>query len=169
MPKGIITPNAITPCFRQYLRAYFPNPGRMRMAPLRHRDVRVASPTNPTTARHVARGLTINIPLANNTNTNPNTSKELHVNDELEIAFAAKEVELSALLSPLDNNPVPANPSFQKQIHSHQLKFLPVQVIDSSETFNLMKTEFLSYLSQNKLSHLVPESKLYRSVYFRYG
>jgi hypothetical protein len=140
------------------------------MAPLRHRDVRVASPTNPTTARHVARGLTINTPLANNTNTDPNTLKTLHANDELEIAFAAKEVELSALLSPLDNNPIPAKPCFQKQIHANQLKtFLPVQVIDSSETFNLMKTEFLSYLTKNNLSHLVPESKLYRSVYFRYG
>ena len=90
MTMEIITPNAITPCLRQYLRAYFPNPCRMRMAPLRHRDVRVSSPTNPTTARQVARGLTINIPLANNTNTDPNTSKPLHANHELEIAFAAR-------------------------------------------------------------------------------
>lgn len=66
------------------------------MPPLRRRDLRLSSLSNPATARRLVRGLTINVSLANS----DNYILSLPATDELEIAFAVKEIELSSLLSP---------------------------------------------------------------------
>src|SRR5438552_276548 len=68
-------------------------------SPLRHRDSLISYPSNPTIARRLARGLTINVPIAND----EKKSVALPPNHELEVAFAAKELEISSLLSPLGN------------------------------------------------------------------
>jgi hypothetical protein len=134
------------------------------MAPLRHRDIRVASPSNPATARRVARGLTIDISVANNSKHEPD-STHMH---ELELALAAKEVELADLLTSGDHTPLIS--STQRVPQATLLCQPPFpEIIDSFQSFNAMRNIFLRYLAQNNLLHIIPESKLYRTVYFPYG
>jgi hypothetical protein len=134
------------------------------MAPLRRRDVRLASPSNPADARRVARGLTINISLANS-----DTPPDLPAIQELELAFAAKEIELVSLLNSVDNPPLTCETPWMPK-HTTPLYQSPFpEIIYSFNSFNLMKNDFLPYLAQNNLLHIIPESKLYRAVYFPYG
>lgn len=134
------------------------------MPPVRHRDSRISSPTNPATARRLARGLSIDISLAND----ESDSATLLAIDELEIAFAAKEMEISSLLSPLDKLPSPLRCRITPKMPLISHPQFP-EIIDSFESFNTMREVFLTYLAQNNLLRIVPESKLYRSVYFPYG
>lgn len=67
------------------------------MPPLRRRDLQLSSLSNPSTARRLVQGLTINVSLANS---DKNLPSSLPATDELEIAFAVKEIELCSLLSP---------------------------------------------------------------------
>lgn len=131
-----------------------------QMPPVRHRESRNTASSKSSSARRCARGLTIDASSANSLT--PTTG------NELDSAFAAKEIELSSLLSP--STPVQSSHTFlsSEQQSSFPWNELP-EFIDSFDTFNAMKVVFLDFLVNNKLSHIIPESKLYRSVYFPYG
>jgi hypothetical protein len=135
------------------------------MAPLRSRDVRISSPTNPAAERRVARGLTINVSLANN----PSDMRDLPAIDELELAFAAKEVELSSLLSPVDKSTLSTLSPWVPQKTTLLFQSPFPEIINSFNSFSAMRDVFLPYLAQNNILYLIPESKLYRAVYFPYG
>lgn len=128
-----------------------------RMPPLRHRDR--ASP--PLMLKRKTRSLSINVSLANDNYFCPKPSET----GKLESAFAAKELELSLLISPI---PI-------STFGSQRTTFRPLchqsfpEIIESFQSYNAMKIIFLNYLAQNHLHGLIPESKLYWSVYFPYG
>jgi hypothetical protein len=133
------------------------------MSPVRRRDSRLSS-SSPVIERRLARGLSVDVSLANN----ENASASQEPPDELDIALAAKELELSSLLSPLNKLPSPLYPRITIKTKSISPSQFP-EIIDSFESFNAMKILFLTHLAQNNLLHIIPESKLYRSVYFPYG
>ena len=131
-----------------------------RMPPVRHREARHSLSSKPSSAQRCARRLAIDPSSANGfIASTPN---------ELDSAFAAKELELSSLLSP--STPTQSSQGFlpPEQLNSFPWKELP-NIINSFDSFNAMKTVFLEFLVKSGLSHMIPDSKLYRSVYFPYG
>ena len=132
-------------------------PRPWRMPPLRHRDLT----SSPLMVRRITRSLSINVSLANDNHLFSKPSET----GKLESAFAAKERELSLLISPTPKSPFGAQrTTFHRLCH----KSFP-ETIDSFKSYNAMKTIFLNYLTQNRLHALIPESKLYWSVYLPYG
>jgi hypothetical protein len=91
------------------------------------------------------------------------------ITNDFDSAFAAKEIELCSLLSPSAS----VSPASQAFVSPEQISSFPgdqfPEFIDSFASFSAMKVVFLNFLVKNELSHLIPESKLYRSVYFPYG
>jgi hypothetical protein len=136
------------------------------MPPLRCRDHR-ASSESPLIQRRLARGLSVDVSLANQVRYDKLQMVQTGA-DELEIALAAKEVELATLLSP---TPEQANP-WKKSIpgHEHSLScfFFP-QIVDSQTSFLQMRTHFTAYLDQMNLTHLVSQSGVNNSFYLPYG
>jgi hypothetical protein len=133
------------------------------MPPVRHRDARNSSSSTSSqpSVRPGARELTIEAPSAN--------GRDTTITNDFDSAFAAKEVELFSLLSPSAS----VSLSSQAFLSREQLSSFPwgqfPEFIDSFDSFSAMKVVFLNFLVKNELSHLIPESKLYRSVYFPYG
>jgi hypothetical protein len=133
------------------------------MPPVRHRDARnsLSSNSSPSSVRRGARELTIDAPSA--------SGGDITITNDFDSAFAAKEVELFSLLSPSASVPL----SSQTFLSPEQLSSFPwdhfPEFINSFDSFNAMKVVFLNFLVKNELSHLIPQSKLYRSVYFPYG
>jgi hypothetical protein len=133
------------------------------MPPVRRRDSPLSG-SSPAIQRRLARGLSVDISLANN----KNDSGSQQPPDELDIALAEKELELFSLLSPLDILQSPLHPRINTMTKSISPSQFP-EIINSFESFSAMKTLFLTHLAQKNLLHIIPESKLYRSVYFPYG
>lgn len=128
------------------------------MPPIRHRDCRA---TSPLMVRRIMKDLSINVSLANSSLPFIGCSET----DELELALAAKERELSSLTSPSSSSTnVALNGAFYRLCYPT----FP-ETIDSFQSFNEMKATFLTYLTQNHLLELLPESKFYQYVYFPYG
>ena len=133
------------------------------MPPVRHRDARnsLSSNSSPSSVRPGARELTIEALSAK--------GRDTTITSDFDSAFAAKEIELFSLLSPSASVP----PSSQAFLSPQQLSSFPwdqfPEFIDCFDSFSAMKVVFLNFLVENELSHLIPESKLYRSVYFPYG
>ena len=138
------------------------------MPPLRLRDVRLRS-TSPLIQRRIARGLSIDVSLANDIESEEAISAITCAGaQEMELALAAKEVELYSLLSPIQQGSRPPRDCFVKKAYSGFRFFFP-RVIDSQSSFLGMRQGFMSYLAQIEMLNLVPESKLYHSIYFPYG
>ena len=139
------------------------------MAPLRRCGPLAFLLTNPIIARRLARGLEIDVELANQITP---TQRVQASYDEFEAAYAAKEIELLSMVSPAAfkcNGGCPSWPLSRNSISiACNWKRFP-SVIDSFESFMAMKTVFLDVLAENNCLGIVPESKLYRSVYFAYG
>src|SRR5271169_5593851 len=122
------------------------------MAPLRRRDIR-ASPSrpDPVLERRIARGLelSIDISLANKPNliVPPEfvVSTKEPSTDELELALAAKELELVSLLSPM----VPGIMTSPMQLTSNISQLPFPEIVDSFQSFEQMKKEFVRYLVNN--------------------
>src|SRR5277367_2610629 len=132
------------------------------MPPVRHRDSRksLSSSSNPSSVRPRARDLTNEVSTVNGHDTK--------LTIDFDSVFAAKQIELFSLLSP--TTPVPSSRAFlsPEQLNSFPWDQLP-EFLDSFDSFIAMKVIFLNFLIKNGLSHIVPESKLSRSVYFPYG
>lgn len=135
------------------------------MPPLRRRDERTHS-SSPIIQRRIARGLSINVPLANQAEHEPVQTIRPAM-DELEIALAAKQVELVMLLSPTN----PIDVKRRAKIAGPSALPVPCQlrIVDSQKSFLQMKTDFMEYLERERLMHLIPESKLYHAIYLPYG
>ena len=43
------------------------------------------------------------------------------------------------------------------------------EIVDSFDSFTAMRSQFLQYLANNEQLNIIPESKLYHSIYFPYG
>lgn len=133
------------------------------MPPVRRRDSRLLG-SSPAIERRLSRGFSIDVSLENN----KYDSASQQPPDELDIALAEKEFELSSLLSPLDKSQSPLYPRIITKTKSISPSQFP-EIIDSFESFNAMKTLLLTHLAQDNMIHIIPESKLYRSLYFPYG
>jgi hypothetical protein len=132
------------------------------MPPVRHRDARnsSSSTSSQSSVRPGPRELTIEALSAN--------GRDTTITNDFDSAFAAKEIELFSLLShsvSVSSSQVFLSP---EQLSSFPWDQFP-EIIDSFDSFSAMKVVFLNFLVKNELSHLIPESKLYRSVYFPYG
>jgi len=128
------------------------------MPPLRCRDCRA---TSPIILRRITRDLAIDVSLANSNLSAPPPSET----QELESALAAKENELSSLTSPSSQAPYGTCQGVYYRLFHPSFP----EIVGSFQSFNAMKTHFLTYLTQTHLLTLIPESKLYRSVCFPYG
>jgi hypothetical protein len=143
------------------------------MTPIRRRDVRSSPISGPVVERRAARGLelSIDVSLANETTFPPTQPKigtptKTLSTDQLELALAAKELELVVCLF----SPMLPGPAFSPEELTRNISQLPFpEIIDSFYSFQEMKREFLRYLVKDNLQGLIPDSKLYRSVYFPYG
>lgn len=135
------------------------------MPPLRRRDIRPQL-SNPAIARRLARGSMINVPPID-----AKYSAYALTNDELEIALAEKELELSLLLSSTENDCVkdPYRRSLSPQRMQPSPHFQVPEIVDSFDSFTAMRSQFLQYLANNEQLNIIPESKLYHSIYFPYG
>lgn len=134
------------------------------MPPLRPRDLRVST-SNPTSARRQVKNLHVDTRLANE---NGKRVTSILAAREFESSLVEKEKELSSLLSPLDG----FQASGSRLVGAFELPLslaaaIP-EVVNSFESFHAMRAVILPYLIDNNLGHLVPESKLYRSLYFPY-
>lgn len=134
------------------------------MPPLRYKDVRVST-IPPCIERRIARGLSINATIAND---HSRAALNPPPFDELEAALAAKEAELHALLSPSIQQPK-CSFGLPQIIFQYKRPLPTPRIVDSQVSFTEMKLEFMRYLSQNNITHLIPKSKLYQSMFLPYG